>query len=255
MLRAEFEVKLPPNVEGLPQDEEYCLVTYQGKEHKIRFHDYDEIYKIPGLYEHLFYKTLKCQSHTVVSSFLRETVDQSPMSFSDLSIFELGAGNGLVGECLANYDAKTLVGMDIIEEAAEASTRDRPDVYDEYYVGDMCNLPDNTRRALEAQNFNCLVCVAALGFGDIPVQAFSESYNLIEDNGWIAFNIKHEFVNGSDSSGFSSLIQCMVEDSIMDVRVEHPYTHRLAIDGQPLEYVAYVGQKNADLPASYGLTR
>ena len=249
MYRAEFEVKLPRDVEGLPQDEEYCLVTHNGKEHKVRFHDYNEIYSIPGLYEHLFYETLKCQSHTVVSSFLRDTVDESPMSFSDLSILELGAGNGLVGECLANHNAKTLVGLDIIEEAAEASTRDRPDVYDEYYVGDICDLPETTRKALEAQNFNCLVCVAALGFGDIPVEAFTESYNLIENKGWVAFNIKHDFVNGHDSTGFAALIQEMVDASVLDVKVEHKYTHRLSVEGKPLDYVAYVGQKNADLPA------
>ena len=37
--------------------------------------------------------------------------------------------------------------------------------------------------ALEAQHFNCLTMIAALGFGDIPPEAFTVAYNFIEDGG------------------------------------------------------------------------
>ena len=37
------------------QDEAYFLLKEDGRELKIRFHDYDRIYDRAGLYEQLFY--------------------------------------------------------------------------------------------------------------------------------------------------------------------------------------------------------
>ena len=72
-----FDVRRPDSARGLSQDEEYCLVVRDGEERKIRFHDYDEIYRIPGLYEYLFYDRLKCTSHDQVSSLLFNALDVS----------------------------------------------------------------------------------------------------------------------------------------------------------------------------------
>jgi SAM-dependent methyltransferase len=242
-----FDLRLPKSEQGLPQDEEYCILSRGGKEQKVRFHDYDQIYKIPGLYEHLFYETLQCTSHVAVPSLLLEQIGKAATSPHDLTVLELGAGNGLVGEALAERGIESLVGVDILEEAAEAAQRDRPDLYDRYYVKDLCNLDSTTLRELEESDFNCMVCVAALGFGDIPTRAFVEAYNLVSDGGWIAFNIKEDFVSGDDSTGFAHLIRLMIEGDAFDLRVSHPYHHRLAIDGQPLTYLAMVGRKLADI--------
>jgi len=247
----EYTFELPHNIQELDQDEEYCVLQLNGQQRKIRFHDYDEIYKIPGLYEHLFYETLECQSHEVVSSFLKDAVDDVEQAFSDLRILELGAGNGLVGEIFADEGADTIVGVDILEEAAQAAERDRPHVYDEYFVTDLTKPDDTTRAALESEDFNCLVCVAALGYGDIPPEAFSEAYNLIDTGGWVAFNIKERFINGSDASGFSRLIQHIREEDILDLKMMHRYQHRLSVNGSPLHYVAMIGRKADDIPEAY----
>ncbi len=61
----------------LSQDEvHFVLHTEQGPE-KIRFHDYDVIYRHPGLYEQLFYDRLKCQSPSKVASILGTAVRQA----------------------------------------------------------------------------------------------------------------------------------------------------------------------------------
>src|SRR5690606_34320718 len=64
MIRTEqYNIKFPitPPHE-LAQDEAYCHLVEGGEERKIRFHEYGEIYKRPGLYEQLFYQRLKCNS-------------------------------------------------------------------------------------------------------------------------------------------------------------------------------------------------
>ena len=53
------------------QDEAYFYLQGSGKHRKIRFHDYDEIYQVPGLYEQIFYDRLKCTSPSKVASYSR----------------------------------------------------------------------------------------------------------------------------------------------------------------------------------------
>ena len=52
-----------------------------------------------------------------------------------------------------------------IDQAKKAALRDRPDIYKEYLIADLTAMPDATDRALKDYDFNCMVTVAALGFG------------------------------------------------------------------------------------------
>lgn len=247
MLISDFEVRFPDSTQGLSQDEEYCVLVRDGKERRIRFHDYREIYNIQGLYEYLFYDRLKCASHERVSSLLVGAVRDHDTSVSDLAVLELGAGNGLVGEALATRGVETIIGADIIEEAARAAHRDRPDLYDRYYVEDFCALDDDVRRELQSLELNCLVCVAALGFGDIPPEAFAQAFNLVADGGWVAFNIKEAFVDASDSTGFARLINRATDDGALEIVEIESYRHRISIDGEALNYRAIIGRKRSDI--------
>ncbi len=239
-------VEFPPESrEGLDQDSEWCTVTRDGETRRIRFHDYHEIYEIPGLYEHLFYDRLECNSPVVVRGLLEQELRRDGFDPEKLSVLDLGAGNGMVGEQLAEMGAGTIVGVDLIEEAAAATERDRPGVYDDYVVADLTALPAEARATLESYDFNALVTVAALGFGDIPPRAFAEAYNLVAPGGWVVFNIKEHFLDGgADQSGFSRLIARMVETGVAEQLAEKSYRHRLSTSGKPLNYVAIVARKN-----------
>ena len=59
----------------LQQDESYFYLQGSAGNRKIRFHDYDEIYQIPGLYEQLFYDRLKCSSPAKITSILEAAVN------------------------------------------------------------------------------------------------------------------------------------------------------------------------------------
>jgi len=141
-----------------------------------------------------------------------------------------------------------MVGVDIIPEAAEAAERDRPDVYDDYYVVNLMDLSDETRAELDDHDFNAMVCVAALGFGDIPPNAFAEAFNMVETGGHVAFNIKEDFMSDQDETGFSALIRHALDDGTLELEGEmRSYRHRLSAAGRPLQYLAASAIKRRDL--------
>jgi hypothetical protein len=109
-------------------------------------------------------------------------------------------------------------------------------------------MSDSLREEMETESFNCLTTVAALGFGDIPPQAFAEGYNLLSTPAWVAFNIKESFLSEDDGSGFSILIKRMIKEGILDIHIQERYQHRLSMHGTPLYYVALVGRKISNIP-------
>jgi SAM-dependent methyltransferase len=234
---------------ALDQDHEWCRVTIDGRTRDIRFHDYDEIYSIPGLYEFLFYERLECCSPAVVRGLLEEELGRAGLEPETLRVLDLGAGNGMVGEELAELGVGHITGVDLIPEAVAAAERDRPGVYSDYFVLDLTELSPADRHELSARRFNALVTVAALGFGDIPPRAFAEAFNTVADGGWIAFNIKEHFLDDGDPTGFSRLIAKLLENGLVEQRAEKVYRHRLSTNGEPLDYVALVGVKRSDVPA------
>ena len=229
-----FEIQFP---EGTPdefdQDEEWCEVRLKGERRRIRFHDYDE---------------LKCDSPRVVCSCLAEVLEAANVDPDDLRVLDVGAGNGIVGEELRSIGVDCIVGVDIIQEAAEAAERDRPGVYEDYKVLDFTALSKDDQRDLRERSFNCLLTVAALGFGDVPPGAFTAAFNLVEDGGYVAFNIKEDFIDHADETGFSGLIRRALEDGTLEMKRQRRYRHRMSIAGEPLYYVAMVAEKRRDLP-------
>ena len=236
----QFDIRFPDSNEAADQDEEFCEVVLDGEVRRIRFHDYDEIFEVPGLYEQLFYEELRCTSPDVVVELLAESVP-----LEGLRVLDLGAGNGMVGERLAERGVGELVGVDIIPEAATATDRDRPGVYDDYVVGDMTDLPRDDHRRLEDRTFTCLTSVAALGFGDVPPEAFTAAYDLVRDEGFVAFCIKEDFLREeeSEASGFSRLMRELIERGELEIIGEQRYDHRNSAVGDPLSYVAMVARK------------
>ena len=116
----DFTITLPDPTSELDQDKEYFILERHGKSEKIMFHDYDKIYAVPGLYENIFQKELKCQSPSVIANMLVENADHE-----DLRVLDYGAGNGLVGEELSKANPELIVGVDILDSAKEAAHRDK----------------------------------------------------------------------------------------------------------------------------------
>ena len=160
------------NTNKLQQDEVTFYVVDGDQKLELRCHDYDKIYSFPGLYEQIFYERLQCTSPEKVGMLLKNALDINQQNFSELRVLDLGAGNGMMGEILKGFGVARLLGIDIIAEAKEACVSNQPGVYDDYYVSDFTSLSPESIREISTWTIDCLTSVAALGFGDIPPEAF-----------------------------------------------------------------------------------
>lgn len=251
-----YEIDFPEADAAADQDSECCDVRIDGDVRRIRFHDYHEIYSVPGLYEQLFYDELKCQSPKVLTELLTDTMGETGVDPGTIDALDIGAGNGMVAEELVNRGIRSVVGVDIIEEAAEAAERDRPDVYDDYFVADLTDLPSDVERAMSERGFSCMTTCAALGFGDIPPLAFAIALNLLADDAWVAFTIKDRFLDDeAEASGFSTLVNRLCDSGRLEVLAQRKYRHRLAVDGRELHYVAVVARRRQPAPLEWAGAR
>ena len=240
-----------PDGETISQDEEWFEVLSEGDWRRLRIHDYDQVYSIPGLYESVVYRLLKCVSPVTVAGLLKAAVLRAGESPEGLRVLDFGAGNGMAGYELRNIGVESVVGVDIIEEAREATQRERAWCYDDYLVADLTALSAAQEQRLRSQRLNCLVVVAALGFGDIPSAAFLNALDLVETPGWLAFNIKQDFMEAEDRSGFAGLLQELARRGIIETQTFVRYQHRISMSGEPLYYGAMVARKLAAIPAGF----
>lgn len=248
-MQARYAIQLPATEpHAVDQDEAWLTLQGPDEARRIRFHDYATLYGYPGLYEQLFYDRLKCQSPRVVSAHLQRAVVSAGEAFSELRCLDLGAGNGIMGEELQRLGVARIVGADILPEARAAALRDRPGVYDSYYVADLTAPDARLTDELQGWRLNCLTTVAALGYGDIPPSSFLAALDLVEDGGWVAFNIKERFLQGADSTGFSTLIRDLLFGGTLQLHLIDRYRHRISIDGRPLYYYAVVARKRRGDP-------
>ncbi len=247
-----YHIQFPQNdANDLNQDEVAFFLVEGDQRLQLRFHDYDQIYRRPGLYEQIFYERLKCNSPQKVGELLKHTLDGAEKNFTELRVLDLGAGNGMMGDVVKKYGVARLVGVDIIPEARDACYRDRPGIYDDYHVADFTNLNAELKEELEDWSFDCLTTVAALGFGDIPLSAFFQGLQFVQTGGWVAFNIKETFLDKSDMSGFSRFVRELIFSKYLDIYHLERYRHRLSIEGSPLYYFALVAQKTAPIPDDF----
>lgn len=250
-----FRLRFPApgerDADGLiDQDEEWCEVRIGDTWRRIRFHDYHEVYGVPGLYEALFARRLKCSSPERVVGLFDDVLGDFPQDASDLRVLDIGAGNGMVGEEFRRIGVPKLLGIDIIPEAKDAAKRDRPEVYRDYLVADLTDLDDGQRSRIATFRPNAMSVVAALGYGDIPTAAFLSAASFVPDGGWLVFNIKEDFLRERrDESGFSRLIRRLQAEERLEIQAMRRYRHRLSMQGEPLHYVAIVARKNRDLGA------
>jgi SAM-dependent methyltransferase len=248
-----FELHLPSARagDGLDQDEEWCEIDLDGERRRIRLHDYAAIYDVPGLYEHLFAELLECSSPGVVCDLLGAELDADDADPGEIALLDVGAGNGMVAEAVAELGVDSIVGLDLLPEARDAALRDRPGLYDDYLALDLSDMSRGERATLEQRDFDAMTCVAALGFGDMPPAAFAEAFNFVSSPGWIVFNLRDRFVEDQDPAGFGAFIARMFDEGVIEERARTSYTHRRSIAGEALTYQAVVATKQRDVPLDW----
>jgi len=238
-----YYIEYPDGQSSQALDEEWILVKIGKAAQKIRLHDYHRIYQVPGLYEEVICRRLKYSSPQVLCALLKKEIRRAGNEGQPLRVIDFGAGNGLSGQCLKQQlSCELLVGVDIIEEAYAAVQRDRPHIYDHYYILDLADEQQSRDAGLRRFYFNTLITVGALGFGDIPVQTFLRALDLLPLNAWIAFNIKDTLFLEEDVSGYKEALDSILGNSLLVLQTKR-YRHRYSISGSPLYYYAVIAKK------------
>lgn len=257
MSQVDHQIRFPETSSDL-RNQEYFFVTNNGQESKYSLQQYEEVFSVPGLYEAVTTK-LKYQSPETIAMQLITQVIKAKSEIDSLVVLDIAAGTGFAGKELASLGVKSIVGVDIIPEAAKAAQRDYPGVYEKYYVEDLTAITPTAQKELASRGINCLVCCSSLSC-HFPIQGFINSFNLIEDDGWVAFNVNTYIIEDIDNTDsfeykkaaeFGQLYHQMVKAGILEVTSKHYYLHRLLTNGKALDYVAITARKRGNIPESW----
>jgi len=74
MTTCNLQIEYPDKSCVLDQDEEFFHVVTDDGQERIKIHEYDRVYDIPGLYEEVVYNRLQCDSPQVISDLLKDTL-------------------------------------------------------------------------------------------------------------------------------------------------------------------------------------
>ncbi|MEA5563692.1 class I SAM-dependent DNA methyltransferase [Planktothrix agardhii] len=258
MSQVDYQIRFPEESVDFSRDQEYFFVIQNGVETKYILQNYAQVYSLPKLYQEISLR-LKCQSPETISMQLIAQLIKSKTDIESLVVLDIAAGTGLVGKHLASLGIKSIVGVDIIPEAAQAAQRDYPGIYEKYYVEDLTNITPTAKQELSNRGFNCLICCSSLSC-HLPLQVFINSFNLISQDGWVAFNVSTYILDNPNNTeafeskkavNFSQLYHKMVEAGILEICHKHYYLHRYMTNGKPVNYVSVVARKRGNIPENW----
>ena len=224
---------------GRDQAAESLVVRFaDGREERMRLHEYDRVYAIPGLYEEVVQRRLECLSPRVLADALLAHAGLAP---EDLRVFDLAAGNGVTGEELAARGVAELVGSDNIPEARDAAERDRPGLYSTYVVGDIDETPE-LRELVRSHSLNAVVCAGALGLGHISAASFDRLWSEFPAGSLFNASVEESLAEpgGSDFGDYLAELDAGDEAEVLQ---RERFRHRSLMGGGEVHYVAVVARK------------
>ena len=246
-----FAIRLPLDECNAQTDEEYFyLLTETGQERRLKVHDYAEIYRISGLYECIVCDKLQYKAPQVIAKLLVEQTAQDNLTVNNLRVLDIGAGNGVSGEVLVKQGISSIVGLDIVSEAATAAHRDYPGVYQQYYVEDLTRLREKTHEELINQKFNVLLMSGSLYH--LPALALVNALNLIPVEGLFAVTLRGLGM-GQEKSGQEKpenayqLFEHFVGDKMLEIIIRKNCQQRLSVNGEPIEGIAVIARKTREI--------
>ena len=235
--RSTLQVAFPKQDYPVGQDAEWCVVCDGAGWKEVRFHDYSRIFEVPGLYEKIFLEHLGCRSHVVVAEALNQALLERRQHLADKRILDLGAGNGHVSARLHALGARFLAGVDALPAARDAAHRDHPGLYQEYRLSGPGLEHDMHRLGIDT-----LICVAALGFDDVSPDLFEHALSALAPGSLVAFNIKEQFLNNLDPSGFNHLFDRLQRTRKLKPLKQWRHFHRYSTWGEEIYYAGVVAE-------------
>lgn len=227
----DFEVEIDPTVPAAQGDETFVLVR-DGERRTMRIHDYDDVYAVPGLYEHVVQERLRCTSPQTLATSLASRARAAGADGAGLAgirCLDVGAGNGVSGAALRAAGITPAVGLDISPAAREAVERDRPGTYERFVVG---GLADVDPAALVAEHdLTALVGAGALTGGHIEPATLAATWAAFAPGAWLAFTCPEQHADAA-RAGFADA----------SFELDERFEHRRLTDGSPVWYRVLVGR-------------
>lgn len=222
--------------------EEFLLHHPDGTDERITLHDYARVYDVPGLYEEVVQRRLECASPATVAGALVEAAEAEGRPIGELRAFDLGAGNGVVGEELRDRGVTVVAGADGIPEARDAAHRDRPGLYRHYLVGERLDVEQVTQLVRD-EALTALVAAGAVGEGHVPVDALAQLWDAFPPGSFLALTLA-----GGEADHDVTDVEAMIETTAgsahpSHVLVRRRFRHRLSMAGDDLHYLVLVAVK------------
>ncbi|WP_375498434.1 hypothetical protein [uncultured Jatrophihabitans sp.] len=226
----DFRVDIDPSAPATPGSETFGLER-GGSRRTMRIHDYDEVYAVPGLYEHVVQDLLGCTSPQTLAAALAVRVVAAGAAPSSVRCLDVGAGNGVSGEALTAAGLSPVAALDISAAAKDAAARDRPGLYVEYVVGALgdVELPALVRRL----GLNALVSAGALTGRHIEPPVLAETWATFATGDWLAFTCAEQHADGARSDF----------EAHTTFELDERFLHRRLTNGDPVWYRVLVGRR------------
>jgi hypothetical protein len=223
----------PPGVDG-----EYVVL---GDDEIVHIHDYTRIYAVPGLYEHVVQEQLQCRSPQVAAEGFLRAVARARSEATSMTVLDVGAGTGLVGELLLRGGVEQVVGVDALPAARTACMRDRPAVYTSYLTGDLALGDSPLRTSLRQLGLGGLVSAGAFGGTHAPPAALVNALAILPPGAPFALTIDERWMDASDPDGFGFEVQRLVAQGRLEVVERTRFRHRITTIGKPIFYELLTG--------------
>jgi SAM-dependent methyltransferase len=234
MAASETVVRLigPPEADG-----EYVgLRDAGGREEIIHLHDYERIYDVPGLYEHIVQRLLRCRSPQIATGALADALDRLRLGPAEIVLLDLGAGTGMVGELAGELGIRTVVGVDALEAARTACLRDRPGVYRDYLIGDLAAPAPRLLAPLRRHQPTALISAGAFGGTHAPPATLLNALALLPPGAPVVFTIDERWLQSDGPGGFQAPITGLVTSGRLRLLRRSRFQHRLSTTGNPIHY-------------------
>lgn len=223
--------------------EEFVLHHPDGTDERITLHDYARVYAVPGLYEEVVQRRLECASPETLAAALVEAASTEGRDPAELRTFDLGAGNGVVGDELRARGVTVVAGADGIPEARDAAHRDRPGLYQHYLVGERLDV-DQVTTMVGEERLTALVAAGAVGEGHVPVDSLAQLWDAFPPGSFLALTLA-----GGENDHDITDVEAMLESTSESAHrtrtlVRRSFRHRRSMAGHDLTYLVLVAVKD-----------
>ncbi len=222
----------PPEADG-----EYVgLRSSTSDEEIVHLHDYDRLYAVPGLYEHVVQELLGCRSPHVAADGLADALRRLRLDPAQVVLLDLGAGTGIVGELARGLGISTIIGVDALRSARAAALRDRPGIYRDYLVGDLTPPASDLLTRLRELRPTALVSAGAFGGTHAPAAALAHALSALPPGSPVVFTVDERWMRTDDPGGFGTAVEDLLATDRLSLLKRCRFLHRRTTTGDPIHY-------------------